>query len=103
MVGVEDVRNLKKGDHVGGVCRRRSMGCSLPERGWRDKEKREAGDRASGSTHFEGTRRGPPEGVTAPSTQALVFMPGLMSTRGGEIEKEQCVPAKAVAHRNEDT
>lgn len=61
-----------------------------------------AKDRASGSTHFEGTRRGPP-GVTAPSTQALVFMPGVMSTRGGEIEKEQCVPTKAVAHRNEDT
>lgn len=84
-----------------------SMGYSLPERGWRDKEKRGAGDRASGSTHFEGTRmwqrRGPPRGGIIPSSQALVSVPGVTSTGVGGVEKEQRVPAQATDRGNEST
>lgn len=41
--------------------------------------------------------------MASPSSWTLVPRPGVMSTRGGELEKEQCVPARAIAHGNEGT
>lgn len=104
MARVEEVETLDKGDQEGGGYRSRSMGT---ERGWRGKKKSGARGRALGSTHFEGTRkrsrRGPPERVASPSSWTLVPGPGVMSTGGGGLEKEQCVPARAIAHGNEGT
>lgn len=56
-LGEEDVGNLDKGTKDGYGCRSRSVGYSLPERGWMGKEKRWAGEGALGSTHFERTQK----------------------------------------------
>lgn len=57
---------------------------SFPERGWRDKEKKGAGDGALGGFQFEGIRRGQrreqPE-MASLCFQALVPMPGVRSSR----------------------
>lgn len=61
---------------------------SFPERGWRDKEKKGAGDGALGGFQFEGIRRGQrreqPE-MASLCFQALVPMPGVRSSRDGGL------------------
>lgn len=79
---------------------------SFPERGWRDKEKKGAGDGALGVFQFEGIRRGQrreqPE-MASLCFQALVPMPGVRSSRDGGFVKQHWVPARAIHHGSEGT